>query len=256
MYEEVGDSGRSRFYSDITQAGGLGRAVQAQLMAIGSPLRVKKAEPGFTGLLPFDWEVVEQKRRFSQIRMAKHQRLFLLDFWDHGVCLAHGSTPSLSTVAEVIHYWLAEAVSTGELRSQFPFVVVKYAAESHEEGADAEVERQWQAVYDRVKSVAFMAALAPLVEKAMGVPVLRQLFPFTSLNRLCFSRCTGYPYSGDCPSVWPTRWREPPGPPESYTVGDPKGNVLGQGDASEAVELIVRHLPPNCGPAIQGTADD
>ena len=29
-----------------------------------------------------------------------------------------------------------------------------------------------------------------------------------------------------------------------------------QGDAEEAVNLIVRHLPPNCGPAIQGTGED
>ncbi len=46
------------------------------------------------------------------------------------------------------------------------------------------------------------------------------------------------------------------GPTKPYTVADSKGKFLGEGDAAEAVELIVKHLPPNCGPAIQGTADD
>src|ERR1039457_4765345 len=102
MYEEVGNINRSSFYSDLTDAGGLGPAIQAQLKAIGSPLCVTKTEPALTPL-PFSWEVVEQKHRCSQIMSAKHQRLFMLDFWDKGVLLGHGSTPSLFTVAEVIN---------------------------------------------------------------------------------------------------------------------------------------------------------
>src|SRR5258708_4271848 len=102
----------------------------------------------------------------------------------------------------------------------------------------------------------------------MEVPVLRRLFPFTSLVWLCFSRCTGYPFSGDCPSVCSSRWipdlaarptpeqRAALGSEKPYTVADSKGRFLGEGNAAEAIELIVRHLPPNCGPAVQGTADD
>ncbi|OAI48436.1 hypothetical protein AYO44_06895 [Planctomycetaceae bacterium SCGC AG-212-F19] len=188
MFEEVGKPDQSSFYTDVTEAGGLGAAVQAQLVAIASPLRVKQEDPEFTGLFPFAWEVVKLGQRFSQIKIAKHQRLFMLDFWDRGVCLAHGSTPVLAEVAEVIHAWIARAVSTGELRRQFPFVGVEPAADSHEQGAAAEVERKWQALYRHIKSDEYKANLIPLVETAMEVPVLRRLFPYTSLVWLWFSR--------------------------------------------------------------------
>jgi uncharacterized protein DUF6193 len=207
MYEEVGNAGQSSFYSDVAAAGGLGPAIQTQLKAIVSPLCVEKPDPEFAGLFPFAWERVEQKQRFSQIKIAKHQRLFMLDFWDRGVCLAHRSTPSVPKVAEVIHAWIAEEVSTGELRRRFPFVGVESKAESHEQGAAAEVERKWQALLSHVRSEQHMSELIVLVEKAMEVPVLRRLFPYTSLDWLCFSRCTGYPFSGDCPSVCSTSFR-------------------------------------------------
>jgi hypothetical protein len=266
MYKEIGNVDQSSFYSDVTEAGGLGPAIEAQLKAIRSPLCVEKADPDFAALLPFAWEVVKRKQRFSQIKTAKHQRLFLLDFWDRGVCLAHGSTPSLPGVADVINAWVAKEVSTGELHRQFPFVAVEATAETHEQGAAAEVERKWQALYSHIKSEESRGALLPLMERAMEVPVLRRLFPFTSLDWLCFSRCTGYPFSGDCPSVCSTHFRfavRPTpaqraalGPPRPYTVADSKGHFLGEGDAVEAVDLIVQHLPPNCGTAVQGTAED
>lgn len=33
-------------------------------------------------------------------------------------------------------------------------------------------------------------ALRPVIEAAFVTPVLRALFPFTSVNSLCFSRCS------------------------------------------------------------------
>jgi hypothetical protein len=265
MPKEVGNVNQSLFYSDVTRAGGLGPAIQAQLMAIGSPLRLNKPSPDIAELVPFDWEVVRNNQRFSQVTTAKHERLFMLDFWDRGVCLAHGSTPLLPKVAEVINAWVAKELPTTEMQRQFPFVSVEPTAESHEQGAAAEVERKWQALYSRLRSE--QSELMMLVEKAMEVPVLRRLFPFTSLFSLCLSRCTGYPFSGDCPSACPSSraimqgYLTPEqcsalGPEKPYTVADSKGRFLGQGDAEEAIELIVRHLPPDYGPAVQGTAND
>jgi hypothetical protein len=162
---------------------------------------------------------------------------------------------------------LGDKATTGELQCQFPFFKSAPKAISHEHGAAAEVERKWQSLLSHVRSDKYKSELLPLVEKAIEVPVLRRLFPFTSLSALCFSRCTGFPYSHDCPSACPSNrailqgymtpeQRAAIGSTKLYTVADSKGQFIGQGDALEAIDLIVRHLPPNCGPAIQGTADD
>ena len=120
MFEELENINQLSFYSDLVEAGGLGPAIQAQLKAIGSPVCVKKADQEFSTLLPFHWEVVQEKERFSQIKIAKHHRLFMVDFWDRGVYLAHASTPMLPKVAEAINAWIAEESSCGELRRRFP----------------------------------------------------------------------------------------------------------------------------------------
>lgn len=261
MYDEVGNADQSALYTDLTEAGGLGTAIQAQLEAMASPLRVKQEDPKFAGLFPFAWEVVEQGQRFSQIKIAKHQRLFMFDLWDRGVCLAHASTPVLPQVAEAIDAWIAQGVTTGEMQRRFRFFSVEPRAKPHEEGAAAEVEWKWLALHEQIRTG--LPQLAPLVEKARDDPLLQFLFPFTSLYSLCFSRCTGYPFSGDCPSACPTSQVRPAVVSSklyqvSISEGEfpPNSKVLGEGDAAEAVKLIVRHLPPNCGPAIQGTADD
>jgi hypothetical protein len=90
----------------------------------------------------------------------------------------------------------------------------------------------------------------PVIKAAMKRPELRQLFPYTSLTRLCFSRTTGYPFTNDCPMIEPQENGK-------YRVYLPiTQEVIGEGTAEEAVEMTIKHLPLNCGPAVNGTADD
>jgi hypothetical protein len=243
MYEELGNVDQSSFYADVTEAGSLARAIQTQLEAIGSSLRVNEGP----AIFPFANASVRHNRRLSQIHTAKNERLFLFDFWDQGVYLAHAGTHSLPQVAEAVDAWISKRVRMRELQRLFPFVGVAPGAEAHEEGAAAEVEWQWAALHERITRE--LPKLEPLVANAKEVPALRCLFPFTSLYSLCFSRCTGYRFSADYPSACPTSEGR-------YRVSDSKGICLGEGDAATAVKLIVQHLPPNTGPAIQGTVED
>ncbi|WP_370377651.1 DUF6193 family natural product biosynthesis protein [Catenulispora sp. GAS73] len=80
-----------------------------------------------------------------------------------------------------------------------------------------------------------------------------QLLPYTSHWVLCFSRCTGNPYTYDVPCIdyveghYRVRW---PG------WGDTT-RVLGEAATAEkAVALVVAHLPEGTGPAVTGTADE
>ena len=47
----------------------------------------------------------------------------------------------------------------------------------------------------------YHGGLFPVAEHARLNDRLRRLFPFVSLNRLCFSRCSDFPYTNDCPAI-------------------------------------------------------
>jgi hypothetical protein len=93
-----------------------------------------------------------------------------------------------------------------------------------------------------------MRALLPLVMEAARRPQLRQLYPFTSHDTLCFSRTTGFPYTTDCPMAAPDG-------DGGFRVMQYGGDSLGTGSAHEAADLLVQHLPSNCGPAVDATAE-
>lgn len=92
------------------------------------------------------------------------------------------------------------------------------------------LQGEWAAMYQRLGRAAFAR------------PELRELFPFTSHMRLCFSRCSAYPFTIDCPAVAASR--------EGYhvvacwVVSDPMPPVLGStADPEEAIQVVVDHLP-------------
>jgi hypothetical protein len=115
------------------------------------------------------------------------------------------------------------------------------------------VTKRWQRLERSLKSeelpFPLMRDLIPLVSEAAKRPQLRQLLPFTSVHRLCFSRTTAFPWvQVDC-IAWPIgngRFR--------ITSIDEKTD-LGEGDAVQAANILIANLPPNCGPAIHGTAE-
>ena len=82
-----------------------------------------------------------------------------------------------------------------------------------------------------------------------------------SVYRLCFSRCTGFPYTYDCPiiSAYPCRRAFStiaPGGEELLVVYAPEGTKSQPVAAHVAVRLAVQQLPHDCGPARSGTAED
>ena len=79
------------------------------------------------------------------------------------------------------------------------------------------------------------------------MPLLRQLFPYTSHATLCFSTCTGYPYSAEIPCIEPSE--------DGYVLRTLAGQVIGRAaNAQIAIELLLAHVPAQTGPAVAGTA--
>jgi hypothetical protein len=230
----------NEFYPDLVAAGGLADALQNALREICSPLTVSELEKSIRFVV---YARVESGSRFSQVYIAAQERLFLFDFWARGVMLAQGQTPHLTAMARAIDKWVQSDCSTTDLVAGFPFVAVEDKAAAYERGE--EVEERWRSY---MASIGFPELVA-FVAAASQRPKLRQLFPYTSLNMFCFSRCTGYPFTRDTPYVRPLQQGQ-------YEVVSRKGNVLGRGNAEEAADLVVANLPPGCALAVPGTADD
>jgi hypothetical protein len=230
------------YYPDLDAAGGLASALQGALRSVGSPLTVTGLDPVVKFVV---YARVEFGSRFSQVYIAAEERLFLFDCWNRGVCLAHGATPTLVDLARAIDRWVGSDCTTAELAAAFGFVTPEPRAAVYERGG--EVGDRWQGYLAGIGER--FPELAEFVAAAAWRPELRRLFPFTSLNTFCFSRCTGYPFTRDIPHVTPL-------PSGGYQVAGPDGRVLGRGNGEEAAELVVRHLPPGCGPAVAGTAED
>lgn len=232
-----------RLYPDIIRAGALKVALQAALRDLGSALTVVDlTDSGQRNFVAY--ARVEQGARFSQIYMAAKERLFLFDFWDRGVMLANARSAELAATASAIHDWVSSTRRVAELRARHPFVVAEPDAEDHEQGKA--VEARWREYLANLP--AQMPDLGPFLLAAAARKELRQLFPFTSHTTFCLSRCTGYPYTHDTPSVSPRGH-------DDYEVRLGR-RLLGRGNAQIAVELVIQGLPQGCGPAVVGTAED
>src|SRR5262245_44507568 len=116
-------------YPDLVRQGGLASSIEAALIEIGSSLSVSRPE----GQIPFITQVrIESGNRFSQVFSAAAERLFLIDFWRLGVCLAQGSTPSIGDAAKSIHKWISSDCRAEELASTYKFVRLSPNAAAYE----------------------------------------------------------------------------------------------------------------------------
>ncbi|MGW2490028.1 DUF6193 family natural product biosynthesis protein [Streptomyces sp. NPDC001606] len=90
-----------------------------------------------------------------------------------------------------------------------------------------------------------------LLEAAYAEPRLRQLFPWTGMGELHFSRCTEWPGTWDIPYIQPAAdgryWVS--GPSRSQHVGP-------AATAQQAVAMVVERLPADAGAAFVGTREE
>lgn len=236
-------------YPDIAKAGSISVAISKGLSDIGSTLIADATE--VNDFMPY--ALVEEGPRFSQIHIAGGQRLFLFDFWSEGVMFGNASSDNILNVAQAIHAWIVDNASIEKMSALFNFFSPTESGKAHEAGVY--VEHQWQSLLEgwREREKTFGEpdrTPTLLIESAMKRPELRRLFPFTSLISLCFSRTTGYPFTKDCPRI------EPQGGGIYWVYASNSFEILGKGTVEEAPDILIEHLPPNCGPAVNGTADD
>jgi hypothetical protein len=241
----MSDNQLELLYPGINQYGSLGKLLDAEFKRIGSPLaRTGWNEFGRGSLYS---TYIRRGTRSGNVGIAARETLFMASFWVSGVQLASLQTPSLTVLANSLHMWLIEECSTSSLQDTISAVVVSESTSFYEDGPTAYVEFKWAKLREQTRQM--MPRLYPVVQLAYGTPAFRQLLPYTSLDTLCFSRCTGYPFTRDCPTIAPST-------PGVFRVLDPKRKPLGEGNADTAVEIARANLPADCGPALHGTAAD
>jgi uncharacterized protein DUF6193 len=201
------------------------------------------------------WAVVERDFRSIQV-VAQSKTDFSLDFWMQGVQYGKGNAAEFTDVVASIVLFLIELAPLRTMASRFTWFEAHAAGLTHERGAQELVSHVWSGLerwvtcIDPPKPLPVILNLGPIVREAAKRPELRQLRPYTSLFALGFSRTTGYPFSRDCPHAVPTG-------NDLFRVTSADGTVLVDGvDAVQAADALVAALPPHCGPAIQGTAQD
>ncbi|HZS09533.1 MAG TPA: DUF6193 family natural product biosynthesis protein [Blastocatellia bacterium] len=259
-YREVSKRMDKDLYPDLAEAGGLHLALEQELRKQKSQLAVDTVEH----FIPYAH--VRQDARSSQVFIIAYERLFLFYFWNQGVSYGSGTCTLLWQVAQAIRYWIEEKPTIAGMAERYDWFQPNEQAKAHEAGEL--VDLQWRRLLDSWKNDKWelAASVAELIEVASHHPELRQLYPFTSLTRVCFSRTTGYPFADDCPHAEPVR----PGWFRAYSakcrieVKSREGHewkeavydVLGEGTAEEVIDLLIANLPIDCGPAFNGTADD
>jgi hypothetical protein len=243
---EISKTLNSNLYPDIAEKGGLVTALQRVFDEMGANLVV--TDPEFLVSAH-----VRTGDRSSLVETADRERAFCVDFWHQGVIYGNGSVDELAEVGRAIAFFHHNLSSIQEMASRFAWFGTETRALAHEKGASYFVEDAWQRLESRLNADRVDPStlrLLSLVREAARRPELRQLLPFRSLYRLCFSRTTGYPYTRDCPLIHAI------GDECFRVVASDGGKVLGEGHLVQAVDILVANLPQNCGPAIHGTAEN
>ncbi|MBP8535622.1 hypothetical protein GWI24_21420 [Streptomyces sp. MK37H] len=96
------------------------------------------------------------------------------------------------------------------------------------------------------------ARFTEMVRAAHAEPLLRQLYPWTGMWELHFSRCTDPRPSWDIPYIGILR------DGRYYVEGPHRSSprIAETDSAKTAVAMVIERLPPGCGPAFVGTAEE
>ena len=236
----MADEDYRNFYPEVRTAGSLRAALHVALENIGSSLTPAACDQWF----PHTYARVEKSTRFVQIYLAAKERLFLAEFWAHGVALAAGNCSDLAETAQAIDAWTcSERLMTPDMHSRFPWIAPRAGAEAYESGS--EVEWRWKCL---LSDASHSEETRIAIEVASRTPELMVLFPYTSMFTLCFSRCTGYPFTRDIPCITPLGQGR-------YSVKHMDGATIASVAIEKAVALVVQNLPSGCGSAKRGVAD-
>jgi hypothetical protein len=226
-------------YPELQKFGGLPKALQSELFKADPNLWVegldfselKKFKENH-GVLHMPSKISSEYGRWVDVDIAVEQKLFVLNVGEEATgLLAFLEVDTLPRVVTLIRAWLIDNGTISDLRKVDSSTVILDLEDDVQY-----IKWQWKMRHRTALngSSVFTRLLASLITQAMEDPILSQLTPFTSHDRLCLSRCTNFPYSGDCPFASPILF-----------IGDfnAYNSALIRQDVEYAERLLQRVLP-------------
>ena len=168
----------------------------------------RRAGVSDAGFMRLGWRPVgpRRERRCTRIWSMRSRRSCTFFIGDAAIAQALDPIDFPDHVAA----WLLEGATLAELAGRG--VELGRHAEVLESGDAA--RWHWLRVRDRVANPEdVLAPLAPLISLVIASPIASRFYSFSSLNRLCFSASSHYPFVGQYPVVYP-------GPDGKYFVDD------------------------------------
>ena len=230
-------------YPELVSANSLAEAIQLKIQELD--LDLKCARPKELDDFPVEFAIIEKGNKFSQIYIGGEKRIFLPDFWRNGVCLANGGTDNLNELVKAIDLWINSNVSTENLTQQFGFIEPDKCAQYFDN--QEEIEYKWN-IYLNDEHLQKIGMVDFMLE-AIKVERIKNLFPFTSVSRLCLSQTTGYPYQSNFPIVVALENK-------MYQLRDQKNTLIVEGDLNTVLNKWLEFIPSDIARARPGTADD
>jgi hypothetical protein len=180
----------NKFYPDIVRSGGLSNAINESLRKIGSKLQVMKCD---NNMIVYNVRI-ENKERFSHVTVVVNERKFLVDLWNEGIWYGNWCLNDLDQVSDFIMKSIELRFPVKKLEKLYPWFNSK-KGKIHEKGVKYETKHQWNELKNNLKNEKTQKKyLLPCFKIAKKMNELKELFPFTSHNTLCFSLTTGYPF--------------------------------------------------------------
>jgi hypothetical protein len=215
----------------------------------GSEIRTT-LEQGYGGDVGVELWVYGGKRS-CRLEFEKHIESIGCAFLISGTQVASALFKADTMAAEAVHCWLDQSLSLTELLEKFAGLQLSDFAAQFERGDVAgwhwanvlnQARQEREAGVDEV-----LAYYLPILERVAAHPVMCKFFSFTSLNRLCFSRCSHYPFADSgMPMLAPA--------PGGYYAQC--GEDMLQGDTDEICDFLSRHLSAVTKPPFHGCLDD
>ncbi|WP_051830829.1 MULTISPECIES: DUF6193 family natural product biosynthesis protein [Streptomyces] len=250
----------AEFYPDLAAAGSLGAVLERTAAELALDITVL---PGHWGVTSAGIAASASGRQPLDVHIGAERRWFGVTGASQGIEMITGATTDLRDVVRAGAAW-GSGKSLRDMHELLPWLRSGEFAQAVERGPAAAVDMGWRQLRQQAAEAPDYPEFGALVEATHAEPRLRQLFPFSSMWRVGFRACVGFPYPPAVVIV-PGRGSRPyrvqrtlghQGEDGRRDDGRRDEDLIGEvGTAAEAAALAVAHLPADLGPAVAGPDD-